>query len=241
MLPLLKASSYRCKGAPDWSSAEREFKRAIELNPNSALAHQRYSECLQTRLRFDESLAEGERAQELDPLSSQVLAELAYVYLSSRRYDEAIAGFQKALDLEPDAAWIRAELAWAYAMKGMYAQALAECGKIREQDKTVANENQLVASGLGWRYAVSGRRADALRVAEEFRKLASHAYVDYYSNAMIYAGLGDNDEAERWLEKAYEEHSSSMSYLASDPFWYRMRSDPRYTDLLRRVGLPEPK
>lgn len=132
----------------DWSSAEREFKRAVELNPNSALAHQRYSECLQTRLRFDESLAEGERAQELDPLSPQVLAELAYVYLSSRRYDEAITGFQKALDLEPDAAWIRAELAWAFAMKGMYAQALAEYGKIREQDKTVANELRFVFDQL---------------------------------------------------------------------------------------------
>jgi tetratricopeptide (TPR) repeat protein len=123
-------------------------------------------------------------------------------------------------------------------MKGMYPQALAEYEKIPAQDKTVANENQLVASGLGWVYAVSGRRADALRVAEEFRRLASHGYVDFYSNAVIYAGLGEHDETVQWLERAYEEHSSSMLYLASDPFWYGVRSDPRYADLLRRVGLP---
>jgi len=225
----------------DWSSAEREFKRAIELNPNSALAHQRYSECLQTRLRFAESIAEAERAQELDPLSPQILAQLAYVYLALRQYDVSITEYQKALDLEPNAAWIHAELAWAYAMKGMYAQALAEYGKIREQDKTVANENQLVASGFGWLYAVSGRRADALRVAEEFRSLVLHAYVDFYSIAEIYAGLSDKDETFHWLERAYEEHSSGMPWLATDPFLYEMHSDPRYADLLRRVGLPQPQ
>jgi TolB-like protein len=220
----------------DWPSAEREYKRGIELNPNSAISHRYYALGLCTRARFDESIAEGERAQELDPLSP---TELPYAYLVARRYDESISRFQQVLDLYPDIAWQRAELGWAYAMKGMYAQAVAEYDKIPEQAKAVATENQLVASGLGWVYAISGRRGDALKIAKEFKDLSSHAYVDFYQFAAIYAGLGDKDETFRLLEKAYEEHSSNMPFLAVDPFWYGMRSDPRYADLLRRIGLPQ--
>ncbi len=121
----------------------------------------------------------------------------------------------------------------------MYAQAIAEFDKIPEQAKDVAAENQIVASILGWVYAVSGRRADALKIAKQFKDLASHAYVDLYQVAAIYAGLGDKDEAFRLLEKAYEEHSSGMLFLAPDPFWDGMRSDPRYAGLVRRVGFPK--
>ncbi len=181
----------------DWASAEREFKRAVALNPNSAVTHSRYAECLQTRARFNESV-----------------------------------------DLYPNIAEIRAFVAWAYAMKGMYPRALVEYGKISDRDKAVAAEKQLVAGGLGWVYAVSGRRADALKVAKEFKDLSSHTYVDFYQLATIYAGLGEKDEAFRLLEKGYEEHSATMPYLAVEPFWYGMRSDPRYADLLRRIGLP---
>ena len=123
----------------------------------------------------------------------------------------------------------------------MYPQALAEYEKIAEPDKSVAAENQLVASGLGWVYAVSGRRADALKIAKELGDLSSHAYVDFYQFATIYAGLGEKDEAFRLLEKGYEERSAGMPYLAVDPFWDGMRSDPRYADLLRRMSLPQPK
>jgi TolB-like protein len=223
----------------DWPSAEREFKRAIELNPNSALSHDRYASCLKTRLRFKESMAEAQRAQELDPLSPEIVSELGSVHLLARRYDESIAQFQKALDLNPNLPVVRALLAWAYAMKRMYPQALAEYDKIPDQDKAVAAENQLVASGLGWVYAVSRRRADALKIAQQFRDLSSHAYVDFYFLAGIYAGLADKDEAFRLLEKGYEQHSASMPYLTGDPFWHEMRSDPRYADLLRRIGLPQ--
>ncbi len=222
----------------DWPSAEREFKRAIELNPNSANSHDRYSECLLTRTRFDEGIAEIKRAQELDPVSTEELGGLGHAYLIMHRYDESISYFQKALDLYPDAAFIRAQLAWAYAAKGMHPRALAEYDKIAEPDKRVAAETQLVADGLGWVYAVSGRRADALKIAKEIGDLSSHTYVDFYQFATIYAGLGDKGEAFRLLEKGYEERSAGMLYLAVDPFWYEMRSDPRYADLLRRIGLP---
>ena len=223
----------------DWPSAEREFKRAVELNPNSAISHQRYSELLLTRARFDESIAEAMRALEFDPLSPQIAGDLAYACLVMRRYDESIAYSRKALELDPNLPLSHANLAWAFALKRMYPQALAEYDKIAEQDKAVTAQNQLIASGLGWVYAVSGRRTEALKIAQEFKDLSSHAYVDFYQLATIYAGLGEKDEAFQWLEKAYEEHSSSMPSLATDPFWYVMRSDPRYTDLLRRMGLPQ--
>jgi serine/threonine protein kinase/Tfp pilus assembly protein PilF len=225
----------------DWSSAEREFKRAIELNPNSAISHERYAECLFTRTRFDEGIDEIKRAQELDPISTQELGGLGHVYLLMHRYDESISNFQKALDLYPNAAFIRAQVAWSYAAKGMYPQALAEYDKIADQDKTVAAETQLVADGLGWVYAVSGRRADALKIAKQVEGLSSHSYVDFYQLATVYAGLGDKDEAFRLLEKGYEQRSAGMPYLAVDPFWDNLHSDPRYADLLRRIGLPQPK
>jgi serine/threonine protein kinase/Tfp pilus assembly protein PilF len=222
----------------DWVDAEREFKRAIELNPNSALSHERYRDFLEIRLRFDEAMTEAQRAQELDPLSPEIVGGVGSIYVFTRRYDEAIAQYQKALDLNPDFPAIRVELSWAYALKHMYPQALAEYDKIAEQDKAVAAENQFVAGVLGWLYAVSGRQAEALRIAKEFKALSSHAYVDFYQFAWVYAGLDDKDEAFRLLERGYREHTAGMVYLATDVAWYGMRSDPRYADLLRRMGLP---
>ncbi len=223
----------------DWPSAEREFKRAIALNPNSALSHRRYAECLKTRLRFNESIAEAQRAQELDPLSPDIVSELGNVHFIAGQYDESIAQFQKALDLNPNIPVLRAMLGLAYAKKRMYPQALAEYDKISDQDKVTAAGNQFVAGMLGWVYAVSGRRTAALKIAQEFKDLSVHAYVDFYWPAVIYAGLGDKDEAFRLLEKGYQEHGTAMLYLAVDPFWYGLRSDSRYTDLLRRMGLPQ--
>jgi len=224
----------------DWSTPQREFKAAIELSPSSAITHQRYAECLFTKTRFDEGINEMKRAQELDPISTYSMGGLAHVYLLMRRYDESIPLFQKALDLYPNAAFIRAQLAWSYAMKRMFPQALAEYDKIAEQDKAVAPENQLVADGLGWVYAVAGRRADALKIAKETEELSSHTYVDFYQLATIYAGLDEKDEAFRLLEKGYQQRSAGMRYLVIDPFWDNARSDSRYTDLLRRVGLSQP-
>src|SRR5258708_37477088 len=160
----------------DWTSAEREYKRAVELNPNSAISHLGYAELLLARPRFDESLAEAKRAVELDPLSPQIIGNLAFAYLVTRRYDESIAQHQKTLELDPNAAWIRADLAWSYALKGAYAQAIAEYDKIPEQAKVVAAENQMVAGSLGWVYGVLCRRADALRMTKEIKDLSSDVY-----------------------------------------------------------------
>jgi serine/threonine protein kinase/tetratricopeptide (TPR) repeat protein len=224
----------------DWPTTEREFKRAIELNPNSALSHARYAECLKTRLRFNESIAEAQRAQELDPLSPDIAYQLGNVHFMTGQYDESIVQFQKALDLNPAIPAVRANLALAYAMKRMYPQALAEYDKIADQDRLTAAGDQFVAGILGWIYAVSGRRTDALKIAKEFKDLSAHAYVDFYWPSIVYAGLGDKDEAFRLLEKGYQEHAAAMLYLAVDPFWNVLRSDPRYSDLLRRMKLPQP-
>jgi eukaryotic-like serine/threonine-protein kinase len=223
----------------DWPSAEREFKRAIELNPNSAVSHDRYAECLKTRLRFNDSMVEARRAQELDPLSPEIVSQLGFVYLFTRRYDESIAQLQKALELNPNLPAIRSSLARTYAMKRMYPEAIVEFDNIADEDKAVAPENQYVAADLGWVYAVSGRRADALKIAKEMMDMSLRSYVDFYQVAAIYAGLGEKDEAFRLLEKAYAEHSAVMPWLAIDVYFYEMHSDARFADLLRRVGLPQ--
>jgi serine/threonine protein kinase/Tfp pilus assembly protein PilF len=224
----------------DWSRAEREFKRAIELNSNSAIPRVRYSQFLAMRRHFNEAMAEALRAQELDPLSPDIVSNLAFVHLVMQQFDESIAQYQKALDLNPNVPAFRAMIAVAYTMKGMYPQALAEYDQIADQDKAVAPENQLVAATLGWVYAVSGRRTDALKIAQEFRDLSSHAYVDSYQVGPIYGSLGDTEDAFQLLERGYKEHSASMPFLAVDPMWSGMRSDPRYADLMRRMGLPQP-
>jgi tetratricopeptide (TPR) repeat protein len=224
----------------NWAKAEREFRRAIELNPNNAISHAVYSEILGTQERFDESVAEGEQAQKLDPLSPHALTAVGYAYLSTHRYDEAIAQFKSALELDPNAGNIRAQLAWAYGAKRMYPQAIAEYEKISEPERAMTEENQTVTSGLGWLYAVSGRRSDALKMVKEFKDLSSHAYIDPYNIAVIYAGLGDKGEVFRWLEKGYEQRSSGMPYLTTDPFRDGIRSDPRYIDLLRRMRSTRP-
>jgi len=118
---------------------------------------------------------------------------------------------------------------------------LAEFDKIADKDKAVTPENQLVVGIVGWTHAVSGRRLDALKAAKRLEDLSSHTYIDLYFPAAIYAGLTNKDEAFRLLQKGYEQHSAGILYLGIDPFWDGMRSDPRYSDLMRRIGLPQPE
>jgi TolB-like protein/Flp pilus assembly protein TadD len=222
----------------DWTDAERELRRAIELNPNSAIAHNRYAEYLATVGRFQDGVAECRQTQELDPLSPFIVGIGGYAYIPLRHYDEAIAQFQKAVELDPNLPWARAGLAYGYALKGMYSQALSEYEKMGAQGYAVSAENQAVAGILGWIYAVAGRRKEALKIREKFIELSSRAYVDFYWPAAIYAGLGEKDRAFESLEKGYEMHSATMVYLKVDAFWDALRSDPRFQDLLRRMGLP---
>jgi serine/threonine-protein kinase len=223
----------------DWQGAEQEFKRGIELKPSNAVAHFRYAEYLVSMGRLDEGLAESKRVQEIDPLSPRMAGALAYHYLAAHRYDDAIAQYKKAIELDPTVTWLHSELGLVYARKRMYRQAIAEHEEMGELANEVSAGNQEVAAALGWVYAVAGRRTDAQRILEDFKRLSLRAYVDFYLVGAVYAGLGDKDRAFESLERGYEERSGSMAYLKVDPFWDDLRSDKRYADLLRRIGLPQ--
>jgi tetratricopeptide (TPR) repeat protein len=223
----------------DWSGAESELRTAIELNPSSVDAHRTYAQYLTVRGRLDEGFAEDQRALELDPLSPQVIGTMAYHYLAARRYDDSIAQYKKAMELDPGLDWVHAQLSWAYGCKGNYAEAIAANEKAGTEVDSISAENQLNAAGLGWIYALAGRRGDARKVIGQFKELEARADVDHYNVAVVYAGLGEKDRTFEALERAYAQRSGSLAFLNADPFFKDMRSDPRYEDLLRRIGLSQ--
>jgi eukaryotic-like serine/threonine-protein kinase len=223
----------------DWSGADAEFKRALELNPGSVDARRTYAQYLTVRGSLDEGLAEDKRTLELDPLSPQVTGTMGYHYLAARQYDDSVTLYKKALELDPGLDWVHAQLSWAYGAKGDYAQAIEENKKAGTQVDPIPPENQLNAAALGWIYALAGRRPDALKVIGEFKELEKHAAVDYYNVAVVHAGLGEKNQTFDALERAYALRSGSLAFINADPFFKDLRSDPRYKDLLRRIGLSE--
>jgi TolB-like protein/Tfp pilus assembly protein PilF len=221
----------------DWLGAEKEYEKAFELNPASASTHLRYSVYLVNMGRFDGAISEVRRAHELDPLSPFATATVGWVYMLARQYDEALGWYNKSLELEPSVgALTRADIAWTYALKGAHAEAIAEYEKLPHRPTPA--ENQAVAGGLGFLLAVSGRRREAMDIIAQFKTLSESRYIDGCMVASIYAGLGDKDHAFDWLNKAYEERSSSMVFLKVDPFFDGLRSDPRFQDFMRRMNFP---
>jgi tetratricopeptide (TPR) repeat protein len=222
----------------DWSGAESELKRAIEINPGSVDAHYDYAQYLSTQGRFSESIEEGRRAVELDPVSPRIVGIVGYYYQAAGRYDDSVVQFKKALELDSTALWLHCMLGWTYALQKAYPQAIAEHEALGTEIYPVTAENQFLAAGLGWIYALAGRRDDALKVLTQLEELDKHTFVDPYNVAMVYAALGDKDRAFTALDRAYS-HSTSGSFLKSDPFWRNtISSDPRFAAILRRMGLP---
>lgn len=216
----------------DWSYAEQEFKRAIELNPNDATAHYFYGlDHLAPTGRTDEAIAEMKRAQELDPLSPTVNANFGWIYFFARRYDQTIEQERKTSEIDPNFGHVHAKMGEAYAMKGMYEQAIAELQKAN--DLTAGT----IGMGLGHAYAVSGKRDEAREEIDKLKEQSKHSYVPPYWIAMTYAGLGEKDEAFKWLEKEYEDQDWLLCFIKVDPRWDSLRSDPRFVDLLGRLGL----
>jgi serine/threonine-protein kinase len=218
----------------DWNLPEsnREFERAIELNPNYANAHHWYArENLTIMGQFDRALAEMRRAQELDPLSLIINANYGKAYFNARRYDEAIQQLKKTIELDQSFFVAHHYLGSAYAMKGDFSEALSEYQKAQQ-----LNDDPHVAALLGRLYAVWGKRDEALRTLSQLKSVAQHRYVADYSVALVYAGLGEKDRAFELLEKSYREHTVDMLTLHYDPLIDNLRSDPRFADLLRRVG-----
>jgi serine/threonine-protein kinase len=220
----------------DWNLAEsnREFERAIELNPNYANAHHWYArENLIIMRQFDKALAEMHRAQELDPLSLIINANFGKTYFNARRYDEAIQQLRKTVEIDQNFFVAHHYLGSSYAMKGDFSEALAEYQKAHLLDEYDPH----VVALIGRLYAVTGKRAEALTTLAQLKSIARQRYVADYSVALVYAGLGEKDRAFELLEKSYREHTVDMLTIYYDPLIDNLRSDPRFADLLRRVGL----
>jgi serine/threonine protein kinase/tetratricopeptide (TPR) repeat protein len=213
----------------DLSGGEREFKRAIELNPNSALAHQWYGYYLASLARADEAFKEIKRAQELDPLSLLINTELGMPFYFTRQYDRAIEQFKRALEMDPNMRFARLWLAWTYVQKGMYEEAIAILSKPE-------SDHPWILAALGQTYALSGKRAEAQKMIDRLNEQAKHGYVTAYAVAKPYLGLGDKEQALRWLEKSYENREDGFIWINTDPAWDGLRSEPRFQDLARRVS-----
>jgi serine/threonine protein kinase/tetratricopeptide (TPR) repeat protein len=219
----------------DWTGAEREFKRAIELNPGYAITHHWYAECLAGMGRYAEALAEIRQAQELDPLSLIISSIVGWVLYFDRKNDQAIAEFRKTLELDPNFWVAHWTLGRAYEQKAMFTEAIAEIQKAID----FSGSSPLSFAALGHTYAVSGRRAEAERVLNQLKGSSKQTYISPYGIAAIHAGLGEKDQAFLWLEKAYEERSGWLIWLRAEPGSDPLRSDPRFQDLLRRIGLTQ--
>jgi eukaryotic-like serine/threonine-protein kinase len=220
----------------DWAAAEREFKRAIELNPDDSEAHGYYSWFLAPMGRKEEAVAEAKRSQQLDPFSSLANFIVGSALVFTRQWDPAIEQLRSAKELDPSFWFAPCFLGRAYEHKGRLPEAIAEFQRALELEK----ENPEIWSGLGHVYALSGNRIEAQRVLDHLKELSVHSYVAPYDFAVIYAGLGEKDQAVAWLNRAYEERSYYMPvYLTTDARLDGLRSDPRFAELLRRVGLPQ--
>ena len=218
----------------DWASAEHEFKRALELNPADSNARHQYSHYLLALGRFDESLAEAQRAIEQDPLSAMMSTHLGEHYHLSRQLDLAIGQLQRALELNPRFPAAHMLLGDAYEQKHLYPDAAREFQSVAD----VFAGTSRVQSALARVKALAGKRAEALRELEELARDRPGRYVAPHDLAWGYAALGDVDRAMQWLEIAYTERSSALVYLKIEPLFDPLRGDPRFADLVRRVGLP---
>ena len=216
----------------DWVAAEREFRRAIELDPDYALGRSFLAWHLAAMGRFDESIEEDKRALALDPLSPAVNADLGWDLYFARRYDEAIEQLRKAVDLEPNYWVSHMLLGRCYEQKGKLQEAVAEFEKARQIEISIPE----VSAALGHGYAVSGRRAEALKIVRELQERSKREFVPSYSIATVYVGLGMKDEALQYLAKSYDEGSYYMIHLKVEPILDPLRSDPRFIDIVRRVG-----
>jgi TolB-like protein/Tfp pilus assembly protein PilF len=218
----------------DWAGAEQEYKRAIELNPNYATAHQWYALYLAAQGREEEGFAEIHRALELDPLSLVMNRNLGQHLLQARRYEAAIEQYQKTLELDANFLSARAGLSGAYREAGRHREAIDEAEKIF----ALSGNDPLRQYPLACAYAKAGRKAEARKIVEEWKQLSKRRYVAAYDFANLHACLGDTEETLAWLQKAYEEHAGRLSDVKENPDFDFVRSDPRFKDLLRRVGLP---
>jgi TolB-like protein/DNA-binding winged helix-turn-helix (wHTH) protein/Flp pilus assembly protein TadD len=219
----------------NWAGAERHYERAIELNPNYATAHHWYAEgYLMPVGRADEAIAEIRKAQELDPLSAVITTDLGKELYFVRRYDEALVELRHALELEPNFVSAHNWISDTLLEKGLYNDGIVELEKTRP-----FKEERVYIRQTAYLYARIGRRAEGRAALAKSLQLSKGKQVSSGAVALTYAALGDEDESFQWLEKAYTERSSFMTSLKYWSVFDQLRGDPRFADLLRRVGLPQ--
>src|SRR2546425_436820 len=218
-------------GDYDWTRAEQEFKRALELNPSSADTYDYYGRMLLALERYDEAIAMVKRAQELDPLAHPL--DIASTLLRAGRYDEALRAASLGIELDPHAPRGHATLGWAYLKKGMSDEGLAEL----EKAVTLSPGDTLWLAQLGHVYALVGKVGQAREVLQQLEELSRQRYVSPYHMAYIHAGLGQQDTAIDWLERAYKERAGAVYGIKGSFLFTTLHSHPRFVALLRKMHL----
>jgi serine/threonine-protein kinase len=217
----------------DWSGAEKEYKRAIELNPNYPTVHHWYAEFLSAMNRPDEAIAEAKRAQELDPLSPIIYYDGGVVFYLSRQYDKAIEQIKKALNLDPTFPGAHILMGLCYLQKGMYEDAFVEF----QEDLALFGINpELIAEAQNI-YTTSGIKGIFKMWLDYLKIVSMQEYVDPFGFAEIHAFLDEKDQAFEWLEKAYEGRSPALAWIRVEPLLDNIRSDPRYKAFLKKMNL----
>jgi TolB-like protein/cytochrome c-type biogenesis protein CcmH/NrfG len=215
----------------DWPGSAREFARALDINPNYALAHQWNSWALAVLGRFEDAIASMKRARVLDPLSQNVSADLALAYYFARQYEDAIGQCHEVIDLQPGFHRPHQLLGMIYLQQGLYPEAVAEL----QQAAVMSDPNRKVIALLACAEALSGRHSEAECVLAELQG-GKRRYVSAVDVALIYSALGDRDRMFEWLDKAYDEHDGELVWLGIDPIHDRVREDLRFRNLLGRIA-----
>jgi tetratricopeptide (TPR) repeat protein len=218
----------------DWSGAGKGFQRSIALNPNYATAHMWYATTLWVTGRLEESIRELKLAQEADPLSLIISAEVGRGFYHARRYDQAIEQLRKIVDeLDPGFSPAHWYLGMAYEQKGMHAKAIEEFQKWLD----LSGGDPAALGALGHAYAVSGRQGEAQKTLGKMLAISKTRYVAPYDVALVHAGLGDKTRSLEWLQKAFDDRSAFLIWVNVDPRFESLHAEPRYRDLIRRMGL----
>jgi serine/threonine protein kinase/Tfp pilus assembly protein PilF len=218
----------------DWEGAEKEFKRAIELNPNYPTTHHWYCLCLRGQGKFEEALSEIRRAQELDPLSLIINTNVGEVLYYMRRDDLAIEQFKKALELDPNFSLAHMDLGVLYARQSKYDEAISAMQRVRQ---IVGTNNPYGMGNLGYICAKAGKKDEAIKTLDQLLEFSKKGYTLSVQIAGVYAGLGDKDKAFEWLGKGYNEQNNYLKDLKTAFVWDNLRSDTRYTAMLKKIGL----
>ena len=218
----------------DWLTAEREYQRAIELDPNYPIAYELYSYLLSATGRLGDGVAKINRARQADPLSVLLSSDAGQAYYWARRYDEAIKQYQQSIEMDPADPLSHLGLGTVYQQLGRHDEAIAAY----QRAITASERSSAILGPLGHAFAKSGRNGEALKIVEELKAMSRQKYVSPYDLAILYTGLGEKDKAIEQLNRAFEERAGWIIDLKVEPFFDSLRSDRRFEELVQRLRLP---